>query len=172
MISSAGTLGFSVSRPTDAEDSFELARRHLAAEARSRFELGYRAGLDTSQKLPQWSIESLAITYRWDVQKWANSFASTNVAVDMGRLPEEFRQDRNFIQALGDALGTYLSPYFDDAFTPDTAYVRGFSQAMRDLWTSVFEGTPAPDGSTEYEPGADERSFAQGGPVDAEGDQR
>ncbi len=143
MIASSGTLGFPVTRPADADDAFEIARHRLANEARLRFESGYRAGLEASQKLPQWSIESLATTNRWDVEKWAQSFANSSVMVDLGRLPEEFRPEHEVIEALGTALGTFLSPYFEDTFTPDTAYLRGFSQSMRDLWTSVFEGIPA-----------------------------
>jgi len=114
----------------------------LADEARSQFESGYRAALAATESLGQWSIEHLATRYQWDVESWASSYAEASVRVDMGQLSDEFRPDRKVICALGKALGSFISPYFDDSFTPDSAYLRGFSQALRDLWAAVFQGTP------------------------------
>jgi hypothetical protein len=46
------------------------------------------------------------------------------------------------IRALVPALGILVSPYGDDpGFAPSTTYLQGFTQAMRDLWVSVSEGT-------------------------------
>jgi hypothetical protein len=46
------------------------------------------------------------------------------------------------IRALVPALGILVSPYGDDpGFAPSTTYVQGFTQAMRDLWSSVTDGT-------------------------------
>ena len=51
------------------------------------------------------------------------------------------------VRALIPALGTLVSPYGDDLeFDPSTTYLRGFTQAMRDIWSSVAEGTTASEG--------------------------
>jgi hypothetical protein len=45
------------------------------------------------------------------------------------------------IRALIPALGILVPPYGDDSgFAPSTTYLQGFTQAMRDLWSSVTEG--------------------------------
>jgi hypothetical protein len=45
------------------------------------------------------------------------------------------------LRALIPALGSLVQPYGDDSgFAPSTTYLQGFTQAMRDLWSSVTEG--------------------------------
>jgi hypothetical protein len=51
------------------------------------------------------------------------------------------------VSALVPALGQLVPPYGDSLeFTPKTTYLRGFTRAMRDIWSSVAEGTTANDG--------------------------
>ncbi len=45
------------------------------------------------------------------------------------------------VRALVPALGVLVPPYGDELeFCPGTTYLRGFTQAMRDIWSSVAEG--------------------------------
>ena len=45
------------------------------------------------------------------------------------------------VRALIPALGVLVPPYGDGLeFWPSTTYLRGFTQAMRDIWSSVAEG--------------------------------
>lgn len=45
------------------------------------------------------------------------------------------------VRALIPALGGLVPPYGDELeFRPSTTYLRGFTQAMRDVWSSVAEG--------------------------------
>jgi hypothetical protein len=45
------------------------------------------------------------------------------------------------VRALIPALGELVPPYGDELeYCPSTTYLRGFTQAMRDIWSSVAEG--------------------------------
>lgn len=51
------------------------------------------------------------------------------------------------VRALLPALGMLVPPYGDNLeFEPSTTYLRGFTQAMRDIWSSVAEGTAPSEG--------------------------
>jgi len=51
------------------------------------------------------------------------------------------------VRALVSALGVLVGPYGDEpGFEPTATYLRGFTQAMRDIWSSVAEGTAASEG--------------------------
>jgi hypothetical protein len=46
------------------------------------------------------------------------------------------------VRALIPALGVFVPPYGDELeFCPSMTYLRGFTQAMRDIWSSVAEGS-------------------------------
>lgn len=151
MVDASSTAGLSTARPEGTETAFERARVRLAVEARAQFAHGYEAALGAAEQLPLWCIESLATYRNFDVKGWAGGFAMAQVRVDAGDAPPEEAPGKELIGALGRGLGDYLSPYFDDTFTPTVAYVRGYAQAMRDLWNDVYEGTtavaPASDGA-------------------------
>jgi hypothetical protein len=62
--------------------------------------------------------------------------AEAEGAKDAGRDPYAV------VRALVPALGILVPPYGEDpGFSPSTTYLQGFTQAMRDLWASVTEGT-------------------------------
>jgi hypothetical protein len=51
------------------------------------------------------------------------------------------------VRALVPALGQLVPPFGDSMeFEPRTTYLRGFTQAMRDLWSSVVDGVPGGEG--------------------------
>ena len=72
----------------------------------------------------------------------------------MGQLPEGAGAP-TATGALITALGSMMSPWGDDMFSPNVPYIRGFTQAMRDLWNRVNGGgAPLPvdgAGSTDGE---------------------
>jgi len=143
---SRATPAFSQDRPDDAEAAFALARGRLAGQAREEFERGYRAALVAAETLDLWVIESL-VKQHFDVVPWAKGFASSAVEANIGNIPKEWGPDPEIIGALLKALGNLISPWGDDAFSPSAPYLRGFAQAMRDLWEESFEGTASRSGS-------------------------
>lgn len=143
---SRATPAFSQDRPDDAETAFALARERLAGQARGEFERGYRAALAAAETLDLWVIESLAKQH-FDVVPWAKGFARSAVEVDIGNTPKEWGPNPEIIGALLKALGNLISPWGDDAFGPNAPYLRGFAQAMRDLWEESVEGTASRSGA-------------------------
>jgi hypothetical protein len=150
---------FSLERPDDAGDAFALVREHLAGQAREEFERGYRAALEAAEVLDFWVIESLAKQH-FDVVAWAEGFASSEVQADMDRIPRDRAPGTKIIGPLLKALGNVISPWGDDAFGPSAPYLRGFAQAMRDLWEEAFEGTVSRSGSAS---GSQSRSRSRAG---------
>jgi hypothetical protein len=69
-------------------------------------------------------------------------------AVDAGmQLTDAMPSPYVVVRALVPALGQLVPPYGDNVeFTPKTTYLRGFTRAMRDIWSSVAEGTTANGG--------------------------
>ena len=140
LVDAAATATLPIHRPTASAKAFIEARDRLLSQARSEFEEGYSAALEAVEKVPLWSLESLATRFSFDVKRWASGYASDAVNADLGNIPKEWAPDSALIGALGRGLGSVVSPFFDDSFSPSVAYVRGFSQALRDLWTDVYEG--------------------------------
>ncbi len=140
---------FPQERPDDAQDAFALARERLSGQAREEFERGYRAALEAAEVLDLWVIESLAKRH-FEVVAWAADFAQTSVEAAIGMTSEEWAPDNKIIGALVKALGNLIGPWGDDAFRPSAPYLRGFVQAMRDLWEESFEGTVSLSGSTSW----------------------
>jgi hypothetical protein len=131
------------SRPPDADAAFASARDRFAAGARSEFERGYRAALVAAEALEFGYLQSLA-SDRFDVVAWARGIGQTRVQADLGNIPKDWAPGPATINAIVDALGSLVPPFGDDAFEPSTPYLRGFAQAMRDLWEAAVEGAPLP----------------------------
>jgi hypothetical protein len=130
---------FPLNRPADAEVLFTKRRDRLAAVAREEFESGYRAALEAAEVFDWWALESLADDH-FDVPRWAQGWADSAVQADLGQIPGAAAPDAKLIRALIKALGNLVSPFGDDEFGPSAPYLRGFAQAMRDLWHESFEG--------------------------------
>jgi post-segregation antitoxin (ccd killing protein) len=145
MVEASANAGLLTTRPERTEAAFERARTRIAAEARAQFEEGYAAGLEAAEQLPISCIESLATWRNFNVEAWAGGFALQQVRVDMGDAHPDEAPGKEIIETLGKGLGDIITPFFDDTFTPSVAYLRGYSQAMRDLWNDVYEGTTNPE---------------------------
>ena len=130
---------YPVGRPRQADAHFDAARARLVATARAEFERGYVAAVECAEILDWVYFDSLA-RGRFEVRSWAAGIASAAVQVDLGALPKEWGPAPATVRVLVQALGNIVSPFGDDMFTPSLPYVRGFAQAMRDLWTDAVEG--------------------------------
>jgi hypothetical protein len=167
--------------PDDVVAALRDTQNRLGQEAQMESKRGYVYGVQCAQRLPWWAIESLADHHKFDVKKWARSWAAGAVELDMAQPPldpEEAKKAMDawlrgprpqpfdwthvdaairaeatgakdvspkpyvVVRALVPALGILVPPYGDDpGFAPSTTYLQGFTQAMRDLWSSVTEGT-------------------------------
>jgi hypothetical protein len=135
----ADTAGFSLDIPDDAKEAFEAARNQLASFARAQYEDGYRAAVELTPKLGWWYVQRLAEDH-FNVKAWCSSLASTNVEEKMGQIPEGWGTDDAVIGALVKALGNLVEPWGDNSPEPSIPYLRGFTQAFRDLWVKVNVG--------------------------------
>ncbi len=133
----AEVAGYSVAMPEDAKPAFEAAREKLAAHARGEFEEGYRAGVEIVPSLSWWDIQSLADRHRFAVKEWARGYSDSVVNAELGNIPTDWAADPDVVSALLKALGNLVPPFGDDMFTPSIPYLRGFTQAFRDLWEQV-----------------------------------
>jgi len=93
---------------------------------REEFERGYSAALEVAERL-EWETIALLVEIRFDVKSWADGFARS-------AQKSEIESDNPLVVALVQALGSLISKYGRGAFTPTPIYLRGFVQAMRDLW--------------------------------------
>ena len=130
---------FSHDRPPGATAAFAAARDRLADAAREEFGRGYRAALAVAEVIDLEYFQAL-VRNRFDVAVWASGIGQTTVEADLGRVPKEWVATPVVIRALVEALGGLVSPYGDNEFRPNAPYLRGFSQAMRDLWEQAVEG--------------------------------
>ncbi len=131
---------FSVDRPGDIEADFETARMRFAEEARTEFERAYRTAVQVAVKLPWREIEYLAEHYKFNVERWAKANRESALMADLGQIPEDWAPQTEVINALIEGLGGLAHPTGDEMWHPSPTYLKGFAQAMRDLWTSVTEG--------------------------------
>jgi hypothetical protein len=127
--------GYSLERPSAAVSRFADAKDRLAADARAQFEAGYLAGVEAAGELGYRDIESLHLVH-YDVAAWIQPYL--NGAMDAGQFSDMKESDA--VGPLIDALGSMMSPYGDDMFSPTGPYLRGFAQAMRDLYREVSDG--------------------------------
>jgi hypothetical protein len=140
----ADTAGFSLAMPDDAKEAFEVAREHLATMARAQFEDGYRAAVEAIPHLGWWNVQGLAEDH-FDVKSWARSLVDSNVNAKLGNIPEDWGTEDKVIGALIKPLGSLLPPYGDNSPRPSIPFLRGFTQAFRDLWEQVNAGEIAPE---------------------------
>lgn len=146
--------GYSLERPEGAGSAFTKAKERLAREARKEFEEGYLSAIEAAESLPWHSIESLA-SQRFDVNRWVQGYLNGLLATAMGELPPGASgAGPEIMEPLEKALGALASPQeWGDGhprFSPSAPYLRGFAQAMRDLWSEVNDGG-APSNETDQE---------------------
>ncbi len=132
--------GFSVDRPEDIEADFETARARFAEEARAEFERAYRKAVQVAAKLPWREIEFLAEHYKFNVERWAKATRESALMAMEGRIPKEWAPKDETVRAMIDGLGGLAHPVGDEMWQPSPTYLKGFTQGMRDLWTTVMEG--------------------------------
>jgi hypothetical protein len=143
---------FSTERPMGLDEDFAAARARLTTQARKQFEDGYRAALQSTEKVSLETISLLA-DYRFDVRKWADNIAGIGQQAALGFIPRDQAWGGEELKALVSAIGGLLSriPGLDELGEPQPAFIRGFAQAMRDLWAETFEGGPTPSDPPETE---------------------
>jgi hypothetical protein len=140
---------FSRDRPPDADAAFVSVRDSVAAIARTEFERGYRAALSAAHVLEFGHLQSLS-RGRFDLATWARGIADAAVEADLGHIPKHWGPKPATIGALVETLGNLVPPFGDNEFGPSAPYLRGFAQAMRDLWEAAVEGAPsASEGSDD-----------------------
>jgi hypothetical protein len=135
---------FSLEPPADAGPAFAAAREHMAAEVRREFEEGYRAALAAANSIRLLTFQELADDYRFDVAAWARDRARRAMeGVWMG--PETWwAWDVEEGSAVAKALGSVIPhPALDTESGRTAPFVRGFAEALRNLWETVIQGPPA-----------------------------
>ena len=130
---------FSQDRPPEATVAFAAARDRLSNAAREEFGRGYHAALAAAEVIDLEHFQAL-VRRQFDVAAWAGGIGQRSVEAGLGRVPKEWAASPVVIRALVEALGSLVSPYGDNEFRPNAPYLRGFSQAMRDLWEQAVEG--------------------------------
>jgi hypothetical protein len=145
---------YSLAPPEDVVDAWGALRGQFASEARQRFEQGYRAAVTAFAELSWSRLEFLAEDCRFDVKGWAESFRRLAEDIELrmstpGHVsqypPEVADVTVAEVNALFTALGAWARPHgggSDWEWEPSPTYVRGFTQAARDLWRDINEGTP------------------------------
>jgi len=131
------TLG---ERPAEVDEAFAVARDRFIQQAHGRFQRGYAAAVELAAHVDWWVLESLARD-KFDVQQWTDGLLQDLNNAMAGLIPRDWIKDYPF-GALIKALGSLVDPS-GEGWKPDAAYLRGFAQAMRALWTEVFERTPS-----------------------------
>jgi post-segregation antitoxin (ccd killing protein) len=128
-------------RPAQVDEAFAAARDRFIQQAHERYHCGYAAAVDLASQVDWWVVESLARD-NFDVPKWANGFVTETLNAAIGLIPKDWGPGPAVLGAMIKALGNLADPS-GEGWAPDAAYLRGFTQAMRALWTEVFERTPS-----------------------------
>jgi len=127
--------GYSLERPAAAASRFTEVKEKLVARARAEFEAGYLAGIEAAGEIAWIHIEDLHLN-DYNVDAWVQPILNGALMADQYRNAEP----SDALSPLVKALGSLMSPYGDEMFTPTGPYVRGFAQAMRDLYREVSDG--------------------------------
>lgn len=152
--------GYSLERPTSAAGRFAEVKAQLAVKARDEYEAGYLAGVEVAGEISLHLVEALR-DYGYNVTHWVQPILN---GADMADLSED-KEPSSALVPLVEALGSLMSPYGDDMFTPTEPYLRGFAQAFRDLYEEVTEGV-----STEIPTLPGPAHFASANGTGSEGD--
>ena len=154
---------YASSPPPDVQEAMKEARERLTREARAEYERGYVQGVRCARRLPWWAIEDLADRRQFKVIEWAGAWADGAIALEMRHRPINKEGEADVeaadsaavptqdpfvvVRALVPALGGLVPHYYGEnaGFEPASTYLRGFTQAMRDLWSSVAEGNVLSD---------------------------
>ncbi len=142
---------YSLTAPEDVAEALGAVREQFTGQARALFEEGYRAAVAAFHKLSWHDIEFLADSFRFDVKRWAESYQRLDAiaarrdsmtAHEKSLYPEAAEVEVT-LQALVTALGDWANPHGSSELEPGPTYVRGFTQAARDLWREISEGDSA-----------------------------
>jgi hypothetical protein len=146
--------GYSTAAPVDVGNRLAALRERFANEAREEFEKGYRDALETADAFEWGDIDWLAENFHFNIKEWAHAWADSSVRGDLkgGKNGQDARKE----SALFRVVPGLMPPFGDDYPEPSDVYLRGFAQAMRDIWLDVSKGlrrTSREDGTVEKESG-------------------
>lgn len=155
----AGRTSTLADRPAEVDEAFATARDRFIQQAHERFKRGYAAAVEMASHVEWLVLESIARD-DFDMKKWAEGIVQDFNNAMVGLIPSEWIKDYPMGPIIK-ALGRFADPS-GEGWGPDAAYLRGFAQAMRALWTEVFEQTPSGllDPVTDAEQPADEVPMA------------
>lgn len=149
------TAGYSLARPEAADELFAAAKQRLATEAQEEFDRGYVAGAATAGKLDWVDIER----YRdcgFDMTRWIKVYRDSAWDWQDGRHPEN-ASPLSAVNPLCEVMGPLIMPWeYEQDPVPSDTFLRGFGQALRDLWKEVYEGEDSSSSAEEGEEGASE----------------
>jgi hypothetical protein len=149
-------------RPAEVDEAFAVARDRFIQQAHERYQRGYAAAVELAGHVDWWVLESIARD-NFNVEQWAEGIVKDLDHAMVGLIPRDWIKDYP-IGAFIKALGCFVDPS-GEGWRPDAAYLRGFAQAMRALWTEVFERTPS--GLLDQVPHEDQS--AEEAPIDEAG---
>ncbi len=135
-------------------------RERLLAEARKDYERGYTIAIEAASRISLHAINAL-VDANFDLKRWLDPFKrgaqcdllqnseeieapSEAELLDSVRTPapsdEQFREgDWWWLWKTAEALGSFADPIGTDhySFTPTNARQRGYTDAMRELWSAL-----------------------------------
>jgi hypothetical protein len=130
-------VAYSFERPAEAAERFAEVKAELAEKARAEFESGYLHGIEAASEISWYHVEDLDY-HDYDVTRWVQPIL--NGAMDADLDPDSSAQPSAAFGSLVEHLGSLMSPYGENMFWPSKPYLRGFAQAIRDLYVEVSEG--------------------------------
>jgi hypothetical protein len=133
LVSSAAATPRVSKFPSDVRERIEAIKARLTDDARADYKLGYEGGLDVADELKLHHFMSL-IEENFDVARWLKPY----VAGAQGDVIQGF-QPAHWLNTAAKTLGYLAAPvdYDDFNFSPTTARLRGFRDALRDVTTAI-----------------------------------
>lgn len=150
-------------RPPGAEQRLAIVQDRLIREAREEYQRGYNGGVDIAQRLNHRALERLA-RKKFNVLRWLDDYANHVRGLAVDSIPATTPDDPRITHAIHVLMGAeppgpgeQLKPEFpwlaqaaaligqaanapgreEWSFYSSGPRVRGFSDALRDLWRSV-----------------------------------
>lgn len=140
--------GVAAQRPAEYDKAFEQLQARMAAEAQAEAQRGYVAALSVAERLEWRQLDDLAERYKFDVAKWANAWRKAAEEADYAKAGlstgwgerEWSEANTQLLQSLMTALGNLASPHDMKEWVPSPTYIRGFRQALLELWRRITAG--------------------------------
>lgn len=123
--------------PNDVRERIETIKSRLEEDARAEYTAGYAGGLDVADELKLRHFTSL-IEANFDVERWLKPYVEgAKYELRQGIQPA------HWLNTAAGTLGYLAAPVDYDGynFSPTTARLRGFRDALRDV-TTVVESLP------------------------------